>query len=258
MGWGLRLSILAALFLHQNLYASTYSCAKLLKNILQGSVQNPWYSKQEIYPGFFHIKFKSQKLMAYSMLRFQEFYENPKFSGEIFSHEEYKKYSLAKNTPEQKREFQYFKVDGFNFPGYILKTFWQGYFNPLLAVEEALIHEFETIISSGKKFYIIATAENVDPRTMDHEIAHWLFATQPEYRSKVLKLLSEYDIRDLRFFIANKIEGYEYAEHVLDDEAHAWLSHNKIDLEDLGFNAKSLEKLHEDLNLLYKEYKSKL
>jgi len=57
-------------------------------------------------------------------LRFEEYYESPRFKGRIFTFDEYRKW-YVKNSPKGKKtgRFTYYSDwSGFNIPSYALKT----------------------------------------------------------------------------------------------------------------------------------------
>ena len=100
---------------------------------------------KEIIKNIFHISFSTQHELASTFLRFQEYYESPKFRGKIFSFYEYKKWYTA-NSPKGKKtgKFTYYKDwGGFNIPSYVLKPFYQGKFNPLSNKEKKFLRAFK-------------------------------------------------------------------------------------------------------------------
>lgn len=117
----------------------------------------------------FHIK-KSCKELAKMFMRFQEFYESPKFHGKIFTRKEYLQW--YKETKGTKYEDDW---AGFNIPGWVIDVFKHGCFDPLSKEEKQLI----SMCPEGCLFYVIGTeADNVkkhDTRTSTRLVLHEYF-----------------------------------------------------------------------------------
>jgi len=110
--------------------------------------------KKSVTQKIFLLIFKKQEMLASTFLRFQEYYESPKFKGRIFRLEEYKKWYI-KNSPQgqQTGKFTYYSDwNGFNIPSVVLKPFYEGKFNPLSQSEKELLKMFQ---NKKEKFYII-------------------------------------------------------------------------------------------------------
>lgn len=164
--------------------------------------------------------FESQLEITSTFLRFQEYYESPKFKNKIFSLEEFKDWYI-KDSPNGKKtgKFTYYTDwSGFNIPNWVLKPFYDGKFDPLSTSEKKILKLFKDAIGP---FYIIAVyneSKNLK-KILKHEIAHGLFSTNNEYRSEILSILSNFDIEPIKNEL-RLMSGYN--ESVLIDEVHAF------------------------------------
>ena len=164
----------------------------------------------EVAPNVFLLKFKDTVEMGKVFIRFQEHYESPKFRGQVFTMSEFKAwYSKAYG----KGHFTYYKDwSGYNFPSYILQPFYDGKFGRLSKREQLILDVFRGMVGP---YYVIGA---VDTNTLKHETAHGLFYTQPEYKAKVLKILSSLDYSPVKKILLDNC----YCEAVLDDELNAY------------------------------------
>ena len=197
--------------------------------------------KKMIKDRIYLLEFESQHDLASTFLRFEEHYESPEFSGKIFTFKEFKKgYSNVKGS------FTYYDDwPAFNIPSSVLKPFYEGKFNPLSKKEKQLLELFN---EHEDDFYIIGVAKNSDKSYLNHEIAHGLFYTNPEYKGKVLALLKKFNLEEIKKELKSK-DGY--CDDVLDDELHAWIL---TDSDELG--TKPPEKLKDELKRLFEEYEN--
>lgn len=181
----------------------------------------------ELFPNIFHIHFSTRLLLTSTFLRFQEHYESPEFRGKIFSLEEYKKWYISV-SPKGKEtgKFTYYEDwSGFNIPGYILEPFFEGKFNPLSLEEQHFLKMFEHM--RGKYFYIIGTfgdEKGID--VLEHEIAHGFFATNENYKEKVLQTISKLPLNSRKNMEKYLSSSGGYHPSVFDDEIHAYLLTN--------------------------------
>ncbi len=172
--------------------------------------------KEEIRKNIFLLRFSDQQEQAKTFLRFQEHYESPEFRGKIFSLDEFKDwYTKIKGA------FSYY-TDwiGFNFPSEILKPFRDGAFDPLSEQEKQVLELFK---DTKDPFYVISVWNigEKDEMTylLKHEIAHGFFYTRPEYKEEAQKILSKYDLGELKEWLRGR-GGYH--ESVIEDECHAF------------------------------------
>ena len=150
--------------------------------------------------------------MCNHLLRFQEYYESPKFQNEIFTIGQFKKwYSDFYGI------FDYYDiVEGMNIPSSVLKCFIEGWFDPLTENETKIIDLFGHRSTS---FYIIATAENSSSDIYDHELLHALYGTNIHYKSSIDTLFKNYTLKDLEKYLYY----LGYSKKVMLDECHAYI-----------------------------------
>ena len=167
-------------------------------------------------PGVWHLSFPQRPGilglvdLPFHFLRFQEHYESPGFKGTIFSWAEYVRWYKA-----QRGSFSYpYDWNGFNIPGKILRPFREGKFNPLTLREQALLKALNDV---GDQDYVIGTIQG-DSESLNHELAHALWHTDPSYRSEVEKILEGGDYARQE---ASLSEGSGYDPMVFRDEIQA-------------------------------------
>lgn len=168
----------------------------------------------------FLLIFETRRDIASTFLRFQEYYESPKFKGKIFTLEEFKKWYIN-NSPRGKKtgKFTYYSDwDGFNIPSRVLEPFFKGNFDPLSDKETRILHLFK---NKRSEFYIIGVPKKIKNMTdiIRHETAHGLFYTNKNYRKEVMKVMRSFDLRDIKKAISAK---GNYHKSVLDDECQAY------------------------------------
>lgn len=171
-------------------------------------------TKEEILPNIYHVRFQSLDEQNHTLLRFQEYYESPKFKGKVFT---FKQFTKWYKTNSKLNYFTYWK--GFNFPSSNLKPFREGKFK-LTDNEMEFLKLFDDM---NGKFYIISLLYNVNPKKINHEIAHAFYYLDSNYKDKVNKVLSNLD-KDTK----TKLEKYlteemGYHSSVVKDESHAYL-----------------------------------
>jgi hypothetical protein len=171
----------------------------------------------EVVPNIFHVKFKSRKDLGSTFMRFQEYYENPRFKGQHFSRQTFIKWYKS-----QYGSFSYYTDwSGFNIPSNALVPFQKGCFGRLTKNEKQLLETFAW--NNSKKFYIIGTINDSPQSTLRHEIAHGLWYVSDRYQKKMQKMLSALPkelIASIKSWILSK--GC-YDQSVIDDELHAYL-----------------------------------
>lgn len=162
------------------------------------------------YP-IYHLSFKTQHLLASTFVRFQEFYESPRFAGRVFTLEEFMDWYAGEHGA-----FTYFSDwVGFNIPSDILEPFRRGDFDPLAIKEARLLELFQ---GTPAPFYVIGTYG--ESNSIIHEIVHGLYFVDPEYRRKVQAKLAQFKLGKLRTLL---LGSYGYGERVIDDEINAYL-----------------------------------
>lgn len=164
--------------------------------------------------------FEKQKDITSTFLRFQEYYESPKFKGKVFSLKDFKEW-YKKNSPNgiKTGKFTYYSDwNGFNIPSYVLKPFYKGLFNPISVKEKKILDIFD---KEKGIFYIIGVHKEskISDNVLKHEIAHGLFYTNKKYKEEIISLLSKFNLDKIKEELRSRA-GYHEA--VLDDEVHAY------------------------------------
>lgn len=189
------------------------------------------------------LLFETAEEAAAVFMRFQEHYEspNPDFKGGVFTIGQYHDwYSQDNGAATYCKDW-----GGFNIPGYILKPFVQGLFDPLTKDEQKIVDLFKY---RTDKFYLIGAGENSGKDTVDHEVCHGMYYTCDEYREEVQQVLDEYDLSELESYLLSN----GYCQEVLMDEVHAYISASRDYLEENEFEID--DDLHKRLRQLKKKY----
>lgn len=160
------------------------------------------------------VKAKTNEILAQTFMRFQEYYESPKFKNTIFTIGQFKKwYSETYGSDSYHNDWT-----GFNFPSYVLIPFRQGLFDPLTTLEQELLNLFKY---RHDNFYIIGAN---DDAVIRHELSHALFAQNHQYKIKVNHLCKTYKkkLKIIKDYILDK--GYH--PDVINDEIQAYITDN--------------------------------
>ncbi|MDD2680404.1 MAG: hypothetical protein PHO03_06370 [Candidatus Omnitrophica bacterium] len=203
--------------------------------------------KLKIADSVYLLVFDTQYELSSTFLRFQEYYESPKFRGKIFQLKDYKEwYSKLKGG------FTYYTDwSGFNIPSYVLEPFYQGEFKRISKKEKVILDMFK---KEKSDFYIIGVCLNrkKEKKTVKenqgleikNELANGLFYTNKAYKDKVLETIHEFNVNKIKKSINQSAVGY--CDEVLDDEVNAYV---------IGSGLKGIPKsLRSRLENLYKKY----
>jgi hypothetical protein len=194
-------------------------------------------TKTRIADGIFLVRFDTQYALASTFLRIQEHYESSRFRNRVFSLEEYMDWYAAEFGA-----FTYYEDwSGFNVPSRAFAPFYAGRFDPLLRKEQRLLRLFR---HEREPFYVIGLSSDDD---LEHEIAHALFHTRPDYRRAVLAAMRPYDTSAL----AKELAAMGYHRQVLPDEVHAYLIAPEGSL---GAASKRLAPLRKELRALFRRH----
>jgi hypothetical protein len=205
-----------------------YALARI-SEALDAKWRSPLYTKgfsaYSLSPLILHIRFKTRRALASSFMRFQESYESPYFRGKMFTRDEFLDWH-KENYPDA----DYFEWDGFNLPATALSAVREGGFHPLTKDEQNL---FSFITKSSHDLtYVIGTAENSEPNTFFHELSHALWTLSAGYRQEIRQVISTVDLEPIYALLKNELGMYH--DSVMEDEIHAWLTHNYDDLRKSG------------------------
>lgn len=158
----------------------------------------------------YHLLFENQYQITSTFMRFQEYYESPKFADKIFSWEEFMDWYAGKYG-----NFTYLQDrSGFNIPREILTPFYRGEFNPLTKKEKLFLRRFKNVRGA---FYIIGTIQNKEGY-LEHELVHGLYYIDIIYRIKVQEALRMFDTYPIRRALMN----LGYGKSTLRDEINAY------------------------------------
>lgn len=158
------------------------------------------------------VRFSSQYEITSTFMRFQEYYESPRFRGRVFSWEDFMDWYA-----KQKGNFTYFEDwNGFNIPSHVLAPFYAGKFNPLMKKEEKLLSRFKNM---GGNFYIIGTWRTGKEGDLNHEITHGLFYCRPDYQRQVRRCMRHFDTS----VIKRELLKLGYHSAVIVDEINAYV-----------------------------------
>lgn len=201
---------------------------------------------KEISENIFHLEFSTPHLMCSTLIRFQEYYECPKYKNKVFTLEEYMDWYADKFG-----DFTYFtEVAGFNMPSSVLDKFYAGKFDPLTRKEQWILKLFKKL--SRNPFYIIATCKNSIDHENDliHEISHGLYYVNREYRNGVRKILAGADLSGIYEWLRKR--GY-HKDHLF-DEAHAILLEDAKSFGRCGQQASQYREVRRKLRANYDEH----
>lgn len=171
----------------------------------------------EITKHILHIRMPTLYAMNQAFRRIQERSEhiNPEFHKRPFTLGELRQWYCSH---EQALDNYDDKVCGMNFPSRVLVDFHLGLFDPLSPGEQ----EFLTAVRPrSDNFYVIVTGDD-DTVSLDHEVCHGLFNTEPEYNKEVKKVLKTLPTKLIKEMEAEL--AYTYCSDVWEDEIHAYLA----------------------------------
>jgi hypothetical protein len=193
------------------------------------------------------VNFKKHSDLCYTFLRFQEYFESPKYKNKTFSLKEFKDW-YCESRHQQKFTYCY-DWAGFNIPDYILTPFFNNQFKKITKREQALLNAFKNI---PKPFYIIGLSQKYFEHSKEHEIAHGLWYLNKNYKRRIQSILKQIPEKTLKR-LHSELRKLGYHKDVFEDETHAFiLSSYHIHLPYWGI------KIHPDIykNILktYKQY----
>jgi hypothetical protein len=184
------------------------------------------------------VQISDVEILAKTFMRFQEYYESPKFKGTIFTIGQLKEwYSLTYGADTYHRDWI-----GFNFPSSVLDPFRKGLFDPLIQEEQALLDLFSY---RHDLFYIIGAN---DQAVIRHELAHALYAYSNAYKASIDRICKKYckALKPIYNYLSHK----GYCKNVLNDEVQAYVTDNddKFILSNLD------QKIINEINITYNKF----
>jgi hypothetical protein len=200
---------------------------------------------KRIAPKVFHVHARNQEMLAMSFLRFQEYYESPKFRKRLFTMKEFKKWYKKKYG-----KFSYCKDwAGFNVPGWVFETFRAGHFDPLNRRERNLLKALYRVTADC---YVIGTYKG-NSQALDHELTHALYYVDPEYRAKVCEILRKAGMSK-KNAIFSWLRSNKYSSAVFEDEFNAYLVNDSDYLKSEGIKLKKFKRVRTKLQNLFLKY----
>jgi hypothetical protein len=166
--------------------------------------------RQRVCEGVHYLEFSSDAGMCWHLMRFQEFWENPRFRGKPFNREQYLSWFLAKNGEEFKDPWV-----GCAFPSSAVDAFRDLRMTPDAAEDKVL----DRLPDSGKYFVI---ASGPDPSTFEHELAHAFYYLDRSYRKKADAAVMGLR-KSTREFLFDQLSQLWYGPRRLMDESQAYL-----------------------------------
>lgn len=171
------------------------------------------------------IKSPDDHTRALMFMRPQEFYES---SFEEIISKQFKVSNFVDIYKQHygKKEFTYGSDwSGFNIPSTILE-------DCMFNIPEDEINNWDKLMLSiiniikekeGEHNYYLLGVDELSNRLLEHEFAHAMYFTLPEYKDEMSKMNDECDpnVRDMMY---KCITEYGYADHVLPDELQAYMS----------------------------------
>lgn len=200
---------------------------------------------QEITPQILHLQFPNEALLAHAMLRFEEYYESPRFHSSIFSRDEFK--AWYRGTQPHGGFSYYFDWPGFQVPIRCFEPFRNGDFADITVGERIVL---DIVARYPETRSVIATAIQDDGQTLSHEIAHGLFHTVPQYQSAALAIIGRHDCAPLHRVLAD----YGYPPHTWDDEVQAYLIGDLDEIVPEDAESPRWAELRDELQRLFAQY----
>jgi len=171
------------------------------------------------------VKSESSHTRAMVFLRAQEYYESA-FEEIIGKQFKFSNYIDIYKQRYGKQAFTYGEDwSGFNVPSNILE---ECMFNipedEINTYDKIMLSIIKTIkeVEQDHNYYLLGVDE-LSNRLLEHEFAHAMFYTLPEYKDEMIKMNDECDpvVKDMMY---KCITEYGYADHVLPDELQAYMS----------------------------------
>ena len=178
------------------------------------------YKLCEISKGIYFIEFENNYDLAMLFLRYQEYYESPKFKNKNFSIIDYMEWYSKSN----KGSFTY-ATDwaGFNIPVHIIALAYVAAPDcNKYDVEMMQIYQKIKSIEVIEKSYLIGAVKGKSS-TIKHEVAHGLYFVDEKYKREMDFLISELP-KTIYKKIKTKLLKMGYCKDVIKDEIQAYLT----------------------------------
>ncbi len=227
------------------------------------------FNIREILPHIYHLHFESAYDLAMHFVRFQEYYESPKFHRKIFTLVDYMEWYAS---AQGKGAFTYpTDWSGFNVPSWVLKQVRKADIPDLNKYDRRMFTFIDWVEEKefpGPYYFIGTSAEGYkgdenEEDVLDHEIAHALYTVNPGYKSGVARLFGEWNQGDPSGVPKHNgseldcardvLTGMGYHETTIDDEIHAYCATGLCDELEGVISKKEMKPFQK----LFKEFKKK-
>lgn len=163
-----------------------------------------------------HLIFNTQKELALTMGRPQEYYESdiPELYRRVFTYEDF----VSAYTSDT-GHFEYLHSwRGYNIPGHILEEFFDHFL--LTPREVQLLHVVRE--HRDRPYYVIASSR-MHPDVLDHELVHAHYYLNSEYHEQAEHLVEHMD-PEVKQQLVDKFTEWGYNPSVFVDEINAYMS----------------------------------
>jgi len=222
------------------------------------------FSIREILPHVYHLHFESAYENAMHFLRFQEYYESPKYHKTIFSLIDYMEWYAEEHG---KGGFTYASDwSGFNVPDWVLHQVRNADIPDLNKYDKRMFTLIDWVEEREfpHSYYFIGTSathdeeEESEVEVLDHEIAHALYTVNMEYNGRVQKLFHNWNTgpkhKGEEFDSATDVlKEMGYHESTVKDEIHAYCATGLCDELEGVISKKEMKPFQK----LFKEFKKK-
>jgi len=198
------------------------------------------------------VIYETQYLLASSFMRLQEFYESPyeDIHDCYFTREHYEDLYASKNG-----NFTYYQDwAGFNIPLSCVRKFWHIFrHHDLYEKECRLLVSISKALADKGMQYLIGVVDG-DTMSLNHELAHGLYATNTKYHADMSRLVANVDTKKLR----KKLMDMGYDGDKVDDEVQAYLSTTdwpKLSKWKTGIRKGDVQKFRKVFNRYMKEHR---
>lgn len=227
------------------------------KRLLTGKMQDIYdsISLYKVADRIYAVVIEDDYLRGMVFMRCQEFYESPseEFQGKKFTWNRYMNWYKTDGPGAGKEEFTY-GADwaGFNLPSDSIEKCMSDIDDPS-AYDDVMSAIIKAIRKDEtNKFYLLGVEKLDISDTLNHEMAHGFWYTDPEYKSTMFNLIKSSD-KELIKKLSDIIINYGYSESVLPDEIQAYLS-TGLASKMQGFG---LEEIMPDFQEAFEKFKSK-
>ena len=189
------------------------------------------------------FEFKTQKELALTFFRVQEFYES---KNDSLLNKSFSVFDFLNESMDKEGYLDYFYFwSGFNVPGYAFNS-WVSCINTnhFTYMEHDLINAVWDNANIHEDFYIIG-AKKGDKATLNHELAHAFYYVDFKYRVEMSEITDKFKEKQRKSYkkMCKILSKMGYNESVLDDEIQAY------------FSTETKKQLIEDFDLDYDKIK---